>query len=219
MSSTDFLSCDGNFIHLPDDRKFKNEKKKDFTSTKISCLSSQLATDTPPRPPKLREARICCITARTASIIGSCLTMVAILGFCGYLTFRLINDSSKQNPLSTGKLIGVIVPPCLLLFCFACFQWGLFTRKHLALLPFILATLLLLVALIGALIATILTLPSEVNDINQKTSVASVDRSGAKMGEAIAIRASVCVIVAIQVLFLYAYLRAFFFLRAFNQTL
>ncbi|CAJ0937446.1 unnamed protein product, partial [Mesorhabditis belari] len=218
MSSTDFLSCDGNFLHLPDDRKFKNEKRKDFSSTRISCLTTQLATDSPPRPPKQKDPRLCCITTRTASIIGSCLTMIAILSISGYFTVRLLADSDKSHPVSFGKLLGLILPSCLILFCFMSFQWGLFSRKHFALLPFILTTLLLLVALIGTLVASMLMLPGEVDDINQKSASVAVDRSAGRMGEAIVIRCSVCAIVLLQIIFLYAYLRTFFYLRYLNQN-
>ncbi|WKY04914.1 hypothetical protein Q1695_005712 [Nippostrongylus brasiliensis] len=202
-----FLSCDNMKIHPA------KESKKE-PQPMIVLSTEALATDDSYRFRRLKPPmpKLCCVLPVNAvAIFGVASTSILSVAIYVYCLIHLL-----QSEYGGPKVIAVLTVALVIVLLFAgLFVWGMFATRDRLLLPFTTFSCFLLFAVVGTLIATIVTSPDEFSAAMSKAD----NVAGASVADLVIFRVVLGVATLVLAIELYAYIRLFLHVRAVKRSL
>ncbi|CAJ0600949.1 unnamed protein product [Cylicocyclus nassatus] len=208
-----FLSCDNMKVH-----PVKDSKKE--PPPMIVLSTAALATDDskfrcrrakPPMP------KLCCfIPVKAASIFGVALTVLLSVAVYVYCVVYLLN--MKNPDVDVSRMITFLSVALVIILLFAAlFLWGLFAKRRNLMLAFTTLSCFLLFAVVGTLIATLVTSGDEFNSAVRK---AEGDGHGhPTVADLVIFRVVLVVTALVLAIEVYAYIRMFVYIKAVRRSL
>ncbi|XGW32178.1 hypothetical protein V3C99_010391, partial [Haemonchus contortus] len=206
-----FLSCDTMKVH-PLKESRKEPQSMIVLSTATLATDSQQFRRVKPSVPKM----CCLLPVNAAALFGIVSTslLAAALYIC--CVIHLKSSTSSLEGLGGTKMIALLSVALTIIVLFAVlFVWGVLAVRQRLLLPFTTLSCFLLFAVVGTLIATMVTSADEFNTAISKTD----GNSGATVADLVIFRVVLGVAALILAIELYAYIRLFLHVRDVRQAL
>ncbi|EYB93963.1 hypothetical protein Y032_0177g602 [Ancylostoma ceylanicum] len=201
------LSCDNMKVHPTKDSKKDPPQMIVLSTAALATDDSNRCRRTKPPMPKMCFL----IPIKAAAIFG--VASLSILAIAIYV-YCMIHLLKKNSELNGPQIIAILSVALVIILLFAIlFIWGLFANRHRLLLPFTTLSCFLLFAVVGTLIATIVTSGDEFNAaVSKAEGVATV-------ADLVIFRVILGVTALVLAIEVYAYIRMFLYIKAVRRVL
>ncbi|KHJ94587.1 hypothetical protein OESDEN_05480 [Oesophagostomum dentatum] len=154
------------------------------------------------------------IPIKAAAIFGVASTVLLSVAIYVYCMVHMLH--TNPDPDAPQKIAILSVALVIILLFAILFVWGLFANRHRLLLAFTTLSCFLLFAVVGALIATLVT---TVDELNSALSKADVGNSKQNLADLVIFRVVLGVTALVLALELYAYIRMFLYIKAVRRVM
>ncbi|KAK6750241.1 hypothetical protein RB195_002312 [Necator americanus] len=201
------LCCDNMKVHPTKDTKKEPPQMIVLSTAALSTDDSSRCRRIKPPMPKMCLV----IPIKAAAVFGAASTSLLSIAIYVYCLIHLITATSELNKQPVIVILSVALV-IILLFAIL-FTWGLFANRHRLLLPFTTLSCFLLFAVVGTLIATIVTSGDEFSAALSKAE------GGSNVADLVIFRVILVVTALVLAMEMYVYVRMFLHIKAVRRAL